>query len=311
MKSIIDILSFYDKSLASAGFRGQEIILRHIHSISQVMSLFSDDESRQLYAQEIVFCALCQIMRMDLVPYFTGLMTNDEFSKYVDCMRSHKLFSLFEAPEDERSDAIKAMDMTATFLLEQYRYKDLVCVEEGDICLDCGAFIGDTALYFTEGKPEKIYSFEIDHGNLKYLRANIENFGKTDVVEIVEQALGNRCSSMYYVPMHGNVSGGHIAEESDDEGSYQVDVTTIDEFCERRKIVTNFIKMDIEGAELDAIDGARKTIQKHHPKLAVCIYHKMEHRWEIPILVHEISPEYRLYLKKSQPYGETVLFAVL
>ena len=69
--------------------------------------------------------------------------------------------------------------------------------------------------------------------------------------------------------------------------------------------------MDIEGAELDALEGAKITIQKHHPKLAVCIYHKWEHHWDIPIFVHDLCPEYRMYLKKSQPYGETVLFAVL
>lgn len=311
MKNISEILFFYEKAIAVAGSRGQEFILRNCSSISLVLSLFSDDESRYLYAQEIVFCALCQSMRIDLLPYFAGLMTYDEFRIYEELMRKHKLFNLIESPEGESSDKIKAMDMTATFILEQYRYKDLVRVEEGDICLDCGAFIGDTALYFTESRPQKIYSFEIDRINLGYLRANMTNFGKNDVVEIVEQALGRRCGTMSYVPMKGNVSGGHITENHDGDGSYDVAVTTIDAFCKDQNIVPDFIKMDIEGAELDAIEGATKTIKAYQPKLSICIYHKLEHRWQIPLLVHELCPEYHLYLKKSQPYGETVLFAAL
>ena len=310
MKDIKNVLDLYDRSLAMAGSRGQEFIVRNGRCINQVLSLFSDEESRYLYAQEIVYCALCQFVRQDLVPYFAGLMTSAEFGKYVDGMRNHKLFSLFASPEDKNSDDIKAADMTATFLLEQYRYKDLVRVEEGDICLDGGAFIGDTALYFTEGKALKIYSFEIDRGNLECLKTNMINFGKTETVEIIEKALGRRCGTMSYVPMQGNVSGGHIAEAPAGEDGYEVSVTTIDAFCEERKIVPNFIKMDIEGAELDALEGARNTIQEHHPKLAVCIYHKWEHHWNIPILVHELCPEYQLYLKKSQPHSETVLFAV-
>ena len=311
MKSINDISEFLDHSFGCAHHRAKEFLIRNGAKINQVLPLFSDEESRLLYGQEMVFCALSQVLHPGLAPYYAGLMTEHEFANIVKTMRSHKLFSLFEAPEDAHTDGIKAADMTATFILEQYRYKDIVKLEEGDVCLDGGAFIGDTALYFTESKPAKIYSFEIDKRNLACLKTNMANFGKTEIVEIVEKALGRHCSVMSYVPMQGNVSGGHISGKGNCEAEYEVPVTTIDAFCVDRDIVPNFIKMDIEGAEFDALEGARQTIQQYRPKLAVCIYHKMEHRWDIPLLLHELCPEYRLYLKKSQPYTETVLFATV
>ena len=311
MKGIDNIFSVYDKSLKIASSRAQEFIQRHSQDINQVESLFADEASRYLYAQEISYCALSQILRQDLVPYFTGLMTDSEFKTYVDSMRSNRLFSLFAAPSTDDSDFYKAIDMTATFMLEQYSYKDIVRVEEGDICIDGGAFIGDTALYFTERKAKKIYAFEIDRENLKCLKTNITNFQKSESIEIVEKALGRHTSTMSYVPTQGNISAGQIREICDNQKGYNVDVITIDDFCMTVDCIPNFIKLDVEGSELDALNGSRAVIKKYRPKLAVCIYHTFEHRWEIPLLVHEICPDYRLYLKKSQPHGETVLFAIL
>ena len=73
-------------------------------------------------------------------------------------------------------------------------------------------------------------------------------------------------------------------------------------------VYPTFIKMDIEGAEVNAIKGAKNTLMKYKPKLAISIYHKWSHRWEIPLMLKEIVPDYKFYLKKSHPTAETVLF---
>lgn len=72
-----------------------------------------------------------------------------------------------------------------------------------------------------------------------------------------------------------------------------------------------FIKMDIEGAEYEALLGAKETIQKNKPKLAISIYHKPEDIISIPKLIKSMVPNYRLYIRHySNADNETVLYAI-
>jgi len=72
-----------------------------------------------------------------------------------------------------------------------------------------------------------------------------------------------------------------------------------------------FIKMDIEGAELNALKGAEDTIKNNAPKLAICIYHQLNDFWEIPMYLKRIMPEYSFYVRHHQfDIGGTVLYAV-
>ena len=85
----------------------------------------------------------------------------------------------------------------------------------------------------------------------------------------------------------------------------------IDEAVDPNNRVT-FIKMDIEGSELEALKGAQQTIQRDRPKLAICIYHKPEDMTDIPLYIKSLVPEYRLYVRHhSNRCSETVLYAVM
>jgi hypothetical protein len=94
-------------------------------------------------------------------------------------------------------------------------------------------------------------------------------------------------------------------------GSVLVNITTIDDFCNEVKMVPNLIKMDIEGSEMAALRGAKNTIVKYGPGLQVCIYHRCEDLWEIPLFLKELRPDYKLYLgHHSKNLCETVLYAM-
>ena len=70
--------------------------------------------------------------------------------------------------------------------------------------------------------------------------------------------------------------------------------------------------MDIEGAEIEALKGAEKTIKKYRPKLAICIYHEPDHLYRIPLIIKEMVPEYRIYIRHhSDTASETVCYAVI
>lgn len=73
-----------------------------------------------------------------------------------------------------------------------------------------------------------------------------------------------------------------------------------------------FIKMDVEGAEPEAIRGASEIIRRHAPKMAVCLYHKRSHLWEIPLLLHSLRPDYKLYIRRyAEDCWEIVCYAQL
>lgn len=73
-----------------------------------------------------------------------------------------------------------------------------------------------------------------------------------------------------------------------------------------------FIKMDIEGSEQMALLGAKKTIIRNKPKLAICIYHSDEDMIKIPLMIHEMVPEYKLWIRQhSNGIPETVLYATI
>ena len=69
--------------------------------------------------------------------------------------------------------------------------------------------------------------------------------------------------------------------------------------------------MDIEGAEPDAIAGGAKLIAEQKPVIVTCLYHRSEHLWQIPLLIHAIAPDYKLYLRRyAEENWETVCYAV-
>ena len=73
----------------------------------------------------------------------------------------------------------------------------------------------------------------------------------------------------------------------------------------------SYIKIDVEGADLDVLYGAQETIRQYRPRIAVSIYHKDEHMLEIPEFMHEMYPAYKLYVRHySSMDGETILYCL-
>ncbi len=85
---------------------------------------------------------------------------------------------------------------------------------------------------------------------------------------------------------------------------------SIDNVCWEDKVT--FIKLDIEGSELEALRGAEKIIRRDKPRLAISIYHKPQDYFEIPLYIRGLVPEYKLYIRHHKfNKNDTVLYAVL
>lgn len=97
----------------------------------------------------------------------------------------------------------------------------------------------------------------------------------------------------------------------DMDGSIDIPVMPIDSAVDAAERVT-MIKMDVEGAELESLKGARETILRNKPKLAICIYHEPKDLTEIPLYIKSLVPEYKLFVRHHSNYfGETVLYAII
>src|SRR5208283_3963716 len=93
------------------------------------------------------------------------------------------------------------------------------------------------------------------------------------------------------------------------DGNVVVECIPIDELSPAA--APTFIKMDIEGAELDALEGARRSIQTHRPILSICVYHKQNDLWRIPLFIRTMVEDYRLFLRPHEVDGkELVCYAV-
>ncbi|MFN7138874.1 MAG: FkbM family methyltransferase [Limisphaerales bacterium] len=206
------------------------------------------------------------------------------------------------------------LNILNTFLLQQYRYAShhtTVAVSPGDIVIDGGGCWGDTALYFAQlaGSHGNVYCFEFAPDNLSILKRNLEmNPLLRDRIDVIKEALWDKTGDTISFDSAGpGTTVGETAEQS-----CKVTTRAIDDFVEEKRLDrVDFIKMDIEGAELKALQGAADTIRKFRPKLAISLYHKLEDFACIPEFLANINVPYQFFLDHFTIHQEeTVLFAL-
>lgn len=188
---------------------------------------------------------------------------------------------------------------------EQYFNPDFMYFEEEEVFIDAGSCNLDTSKKFVQyaKKVKRIYAFEPDSDNYKECLQNSKCF-ENNILEVIPYGTWSEKKVLCFNATSN--SDSHITEFGED----QINVITIDEAVRGSDKVT-FIKMDVEGAELESLKGAKQTIQKDRPKLAICIYHKAEDMLEIPLYIKLLVPEYKLYVRHhSNGAGETVLYAM-
>jgi FkbM family methyltransferase len=177
---------------------------------------------------------------------------------------------------------------------------DLFRLTDDETFVDCGAYDGDTVKSFL-GRVN-------DHRRIVAIEPDEKSFEKLLAFSVPKLStcgciLGERDGMEVF---EGN--GTECSRVSDD-GQWQP-CDTLDNILEPF-VPPTIIKMDIEGSELAALKGGAETIRKHKPILAVCLYHRPEDLWTIPLYVRSLCPDYSLYLRRySDDCWEQVLYAV-
>lgn len=192
----------------------------------------------------------------------------------------------------------------------EYFLQPFMELEKDEVYVDCGAYTGDTVIRFidTVKQYQEIHAFEIDRKNYEKMEkalSGMQNvFLYNEGVWDENKKISYGCGEGDHEPREG------ISIMKSKEGNQCIaNVIKLDDIFQNKRV--SFIKMDIEGAEIPALNGAENLIRRQRPKLAICVYHKTSDFWNIPLLLKQFVPEYKLRLRhhaSSNCWG-TVLYA--
>ena len=263
-----------------------EFYATHLDEITAARSLFADEESRRAYDG---------IMEYKL----TGRM------------------DILRATESDPADA----------------YRHILHTEEFLTAADLGAYNGDSIRDLRQYAPDlrEVIAFEPDRRNFRKLTeyaTALREAGDTLTVHPVQAGAwshtatltfhgsGNRNAGLTDVPTEAK---GSILPSTADNPYFgktaEVPVTSLDTVCEGVfgcHTHLDYIKYDVEGAETEALLGSRRIIERDAPALLVSAYHRSADLFRLPLLVHELNPDYRLYLRRMAgvPAWDINLYAV-
>ncbi len=200
-----------------------------------------------------------------------------------------------------------------TFMLEQYRTTTPVevAVRSGDVVIDGGGCWGETALHFAflAGAAGRVHTFEFEPGNLSTLTRNLElNPELAARIRIHQAALWHTSGEqLAYNPN----SGGTSVNAAGDASRAQTFTAAIDSLVQAGQIErVDFIKLDVEGSELAALQGAESTLRRFKPRLAISAYHRDDDLIVLPAFIEQLGLGYRFAVRHFTMYNEeTVLFA--
>lgn len=184
---------------------------------------------------------------------------------------------------------------------------------DGKAVFDVGGYIGDTLMLFQALFPQSLMlSFEPDDQYyqqlIKSMHAGIES-GK---ILAFPQGLSDKKGKLLMEPDNHEGVMATFVESAKDDRAVEVEVTTIDEVVKERQLDVGMIKVDIEGYEMQVVQGALETIKSQRPMLVIAIYHQPEEFYELKPFLESLNLGYKFRLRRSNFYHllcELVLIA--
>lgn len=261
-------------------------VMEHIYSVAENHSLF-----------------------VPSVPVFGENIFDKDFA--------NKHFSLiskaYDTFEDEKSKAVYK-----DILLFQYTgkldylkqaqtpksetFNEILKLTDNEFFADLGACKGDTIEEFLSyvGDYEKILAFEPNGKNYQKLKSYCENINNTEIWNI---AAYSKEQVLYF----NKKSGRSSAKASN---GVPVNATSLDNILNGRK--ATYIKIDVEGSEIDALLGSEKTLKDFKPKLNIAAYHRSEDMFKLPLIIKALNPNYKIFLRHHPyiPFWDTNLYCI-
>lgn len=169
-------------------------------------------------------------------------------------------------------------------------------IREGDVVLDCGANIGVTVQEALLAKAKKIVAIELAPENLECLRRNFPKEIESGQVVLYPKGVWDKDDTLTLnVDPTNSAADSVVMKPEGAQGKMQVPLTTVDKIVAELKLEkVDYIKMDIEGAEPNALRGAKETIKKFKPRLSIASYHVADHSTVIPQIIKEARADYKI-----------------
>jgi FkbM family methyltransferase len=155
-------------------------------------------------------------------------------------------------------------------------------INPGSVVIEVGGHIGYLSIYFSDivKSDGRVYVFEPGKNNLPYIRKNIEGLKN---LQLIEKAVGNKCGkTKFYIEnitgqnnslmkdykvLNKNKEFSFLSEKSREIEEVEIEITTLDNYCEKENIKPDFIKIDVEGAELSVLEGMVNCLRNYRPRI--------------------------------------------
>lgn len=314
-KQGIDVVGFYDANARKRGMKANGKVICPAEALSELPKevpiivashrTLGACETMRALGHVIFPLALLQVgMPEKFSPHsFYENLLEDMFENRDEYM------SLYEIFTDDRSRQVLDAVLAYRLTLDPLRLRGVIdwdlygSIQLGpeEVYVDGGTYNGDSIQMFIDhvgGRYLKVHGFEPDPKTFETLKARL---GKTPRVDLHNSGLFSRTGKL------GFSADSSRAAKFDDRVENKIAIVSIDDAVKDR---VTFIKMNIEGAEIEALKGARTTIVSSRPKLAISAYHRASDLRVLVRLIRELNSQYRLRLRQHDGgIIETVIYA--
>jgi FkbM family methyltransferase len=183
------------------------------------------------------------------------------------------------------------MVLAETLNPENWHYYEVpeTRVGKDDVVADCGAAEGIFTL-LVQSRAKRVYAIE---PSPHWTSSLTRTFDGAENVTVLPVAIGATAGEAY-------LAGGaldSVVSSAGRDGGHRVMVETIDHLFADVERPLTYLKADLEGFELEMLEGARRTIARYHPKIAITTYHRADHAERIAAFLHDVEPSYRVRTK--------------